>query len=404
MAFDYSSLFKEESNNCLTWKELYNFSGTLPDNFINILKQAVILPLDHYRIIAAYTFIPSALASVVPYLFLFGRSGSGKSTIGKLISYLHGITVTSSSDTFAAIRNTLEQRRQQQIEILIVPSDPTMPPYTYPKMVAANTIMVWDDIDPSVFSSNGDIYRLFKFGYDKSCDTIQIASGEVSGRNNAFRCFCPKVFSSIHSLHLQEQFTELRRRLIVIPTKSLEEISSERKLELGILADLWEQQLINLDDYRWDDFSILFKEYWDMGLAEKYLQAKKTLASTVRGISSKQRAISIDLLATGIVTGIWQDELEAIAEIKQYWQWLKSETEIGESPLAKLLSELIDRERKNAVNGGIEFALSNQLLRASCDIWYQQGQLLDRPSSKVIQSAMSELGYRLIVGGKWIQI
>jgi ABC-type oligopeptide transport system ATPase subunit len=335
---------------------------------------------------------------------LFGRSGSGKSTIGKLISYLHGITITSSSDTFAAIRNTLEQRRKQQIDIVIIPNDLSIAPYTIPKMVTANTMMVWDDIDPTVFSVKGDIYRLFKFGYDKSCDTIQIASGlELPGQNVSFRCFCPKVFSSIHPLHLQEQFAELQRRLIVIPTKLLEEIDSQRKLELGVADSLWEQQLINLDDYRWNEFSNSFKEYWNLEQAEKYLQTKKALSLTVKGITSKQRAISIDLLTTGIVTGIWDDEFEAIADIKQYWQWFKGEVEIGESPLSKLLGDLISRERKNAFNGGIEFALSNQLLRASCDIWYQQGQLLDRPSSKTIQMVMSELGYRLIIGGKWIK-
>jgi hypothetical protein len=88
MAFDYSVLFEEESGNCPTWRDLYNFNGTLPDNFLHLLKQVVVLPFDHYKIIAAYAFIPSALAKVVPYLFLFGRSGSGKSTIGKLIAKL----------------------------------------------------------------------------------------------------------------------------------------------------------------------------------------------------------------------------------------------------------------------------------------------------------------------------
>jgi hypothetical protein len=212
------------------------------------------------------------------------------------------------------------------------------------------------------------------------------------------------VFSSIHPIHLHEAFLELRRRLVVIPTKLLEEIPSNRKLELGILDDFWEQQLINIDDYQWDGFSSLFKNYWDLDRARSYLQIRRSFSQNLKGISSKNRAISIDLLTTGIVTGIWQSEAEAITDIKQYWQWLQGEIQIGESPLYQLLTKLITTETINAVNGGIEFALPNQMLKTHCDIWYQQGQLLEKPSAKVIQEAMTELGYRLIVGGKWIKM
>lgn len=401
MSFDYSSLFKEESGNCLTWQDLYDFNATLPENFLNLLKQSIVLPFDHYKIITAYALIPSALAQVVPYLFLFGRSGSGKSTIGKLIAKLHGITITSSGDTFAAIRNNLAARKLKTI--FVENNDPKFPNGDM-KVVPTNTIMVWDDIDPSVFTTRGDIYRLFKFGYDKSCDTIQIADGVVTGQNATFRCFCPKVFSSIHPLHLQENFLELRRRLIVIPTKLLEEIPSARKLELGIIDACWEQQLINVDNYQWSGFSTLFDEYWDLDKAKEYLQTKKSLATTLKGISSKNRIISIDLLATGIASKVWSSEEEAIADIKQYWKWLAGEIEIGESPLHQLLSKVIDTEKKNALNGGIDLFLSNQMIRTHVDIWYQQGQLLDKPNAKVIQSAMAELGFRLAVGGKWIKM
>lgn len=401
MSFDYSSLFHQESEDCLTWKELYNFNGSLTDNFIHLLKQTVILPYDHYKLITAYAFIPSVLAKVVPYLFLFGRSGSGKSTVGKLISYLHGVTITSSSDTFAAIRNALEQRRKTTVMVQVHDKDGNI--CFLPKNVLANTFMVWDDVDPKVFTAKGDIYRLFKFGYDKSCDTIQIASGEVSGTNNVFRCFCPKVFSSVTPLHLHEDFVELRRRLLIIPTKVLEDISDTRKLELGIIGDLWEQQIINLDDYQWTGFSELFNQFWDLERAKRYLDTRKHLSKCLRGISSRERAISLDLLATGISADIWLNQNEAIEEVKNYWQWLNGEIADGETPFKVLLSQLVQLEEENAKNGNLEPTVLNHKIRLNLDIWFQQGQLLEKPNASMIQSAMHELGYRLAIGGKWIK-
>ena len=88
-------------------------------------------------------------------------------------------------------------------------------------------MMVWDDIDPSVFISSPDLYRMFKFGYDRRSDKISL-SGKQTGTTLEFHCFCPKVFSSISHLHLDDRFKELKRRLIVIPCKRVEELSSDR--------------------------------------------------------------------------------------------------------------------------------------------------------------------------------
>ena len=96
--------------------------------------------------------------------------------------------------------------------------------------------MVWEDIDASIFSNKPDIYRMFKFGYNRSTDKITISSKDI-GMNLEFHCFCPKIFSSISSLHLDDRLRELKRRLIVIPFKSVEELSNERLTELGVTRD-----------------------------------------------------------------------------------------------------------------------------------------------------------------------
>ena len=83
-----------------------------------------------------------------------------------------------------------------------------------------NTIMVWDDVDPNVFIAKPDLYRLFKFGYDRSTDKIEVSSNDI-GKNEVFHCFCPKVLSSIHPLHTDTRFKELHRRLLVIPTQKI---------------------------------------------------------------------------------------------------------------------------------------------------------------------------------------
>ena len=400
MSFDYSQLLNADNTDYFTtWKDIYDDSKSLPDNFLGFLTRSVYLPLNHYKIVAAYAFIPSALASVVPYLFLWGVSGSGKSTVGKLIANLHGIDINSSSDTFAGIRNSLNDRRKGWIS---VPSNDPSFPNGVNKEVEVNTCMVWDDIDPSVFLSKGDIYRLFKFGYDKSSDKIEVSS-EVTGENHVFHCFCPKTFSSISPLHLHEQLKELRRRLIVIPTKRIEDLSDARKTELGILGGMWQESLLDISNIKWKGFSDLFEQFWTLEMAKGYLAGKKALMGYIKGLNSQERAICVDLIATGVTCGIWSDEDEAIADVKEYWSWFKGEVKIGESPLLQLLKQLVQQEAKNAKNGGIEVRVSNQQVKAHCEMWYEQGQLLERPSSKLIRDVMNELGYRLIIGGIWIK-
>ncbi len=142
---------------------------------------------------------------------------------------------------------------------------------------------------------------MLKFGTDKSTSKITLSFKEV-GENLEFECFCPKIFSSITPLHLDDRFRELKRRLIVVPCSRVEELSDERKAELDLLDDSWQSKLLDLSAYDWKGFSKEFDGFWDLEMAELFLATRSILAKSVKGLSSQQRAISLDLLATGITS------------------------------------------------------------------------------------------------------
>jgi energy-coupling factor transporter ATP-binding protein EcfA2 len=394
MAYDYSVLFKAEDDTANTWQKLYDDNLSLADNLLSILKRTVYLPHDFYDIVCAYYLLPSALCNTIPYLFVHGRSGSGKSTLAKIASYLHDCSINSSSDTFAGIRNDLDKRRTTYIEVFDGDN------HVCNKLVEKNVFMVWEDIDANVFVSSPDLYRLFKFGNNKATDKIILSSKEV-GQNLEFHCFCPKVFSSITPLHLDDRFKELRRRLIVIPCQRVEDLSEERRQSLGIAGDEWYLNLIDLDAYDWKGFSYKFSELWDLDTAQYFVTVRQILSKTVKGLTSQQRGISLDLLACGIASGVWADEQAAIVKLKAYWQWFKNETEKN-TGLDSLLKDFIEREKQNAKNGNRELVIHTAQLRSQVEMWVTQGWLYERPGQKAIASGMFELGFKHHKG-KWVK-
>ncbi|PSB11103.1 hypothetical protein C7B62_06645 [Pleurocapsa sp. CCALA 161] len=394
MSFDYSVLYKSEDGISNTWREVYDENSSLPENLLCILQSSVFLPHDFYDLIAAYFLLPSALCNVVPYLFLHGQSGSGKSTLAKVAKHLHGVAFNSSSDTFAGIRNSLDQRRTTWVEMPL-PEDSRR---TYSKQVEKNTCMVWDDVDASVFINSPDLYRLFKFGYDRSTDKITLSSKEV-GQNLEFRCFCPKVFSTISPLHLDDRFRELKRRLIVIPCKRVEEIPEARLSEMGITVDNWQQKLLNIDAYDWSGFSKEFQAYWDLDKAQAFIETRRELTKSKVGLTSQQLAISVDLLTTGIVAGIWEDRHHAVTRLKTYWDWFKSETEQG-AGLGQLLKSFLVSEIKSCQVSGRTPEVYSCSIRQQVKAWVEMGWLYEAPKGTIVRDLMYDLGWRFNEG-KW---
>ncbi len=380
MIHDYSVLLKNNPDYFPSWEQYYDLSLTYPQNLEHFFRKTVPLPYDFYKVITVYALIPSALAQRVPYLFFFGVSGSGKSTLGKIIAYIHGITITSSETTYAAIRNSLRERKSKIL--LVENEDPKFP--CYGKEVEANTFMVWEDIDDRTFIKHPQIYNMFKFGCDKACDTIQMSS-EIKGKNETFRCFSPKVFSSIHPIHTIEQFKELRRRLIVIPTKKLEFI---------------EQELLDIDQIDWSGFSHKFNEFWDLKRAKVWLMTRSSLRN-VKGLTSTEKAISLDLIATGIAAGIWSDETVAVQDLKDCFNWLKKDVEVTQSPLRALLEDFIKELEKNA--GDTTPFIYAQQLKAYWMCWYEKSWLIEKPTNRDVAKLMNEFGYRTNKRGQWIK-
>lgn len=392
MPYDYSALFKSEDEIADTWREVYDDNLPLSLNVLSILKQTILLPYDFYDVITAYFLLPSALCRVIPYLFLYGQSGSGKSTVAKIASKLHGVSINSSSDTFAGIRNSLDKRRRGWTEVY----DESSPTKVWNKPVERNTCMVWDDINALTFLSQPNLYNMLKFGTDKSTSKIILSSKEV-GDNLEFECFCPKIFSSITPLHLDDRFRELKRRLIVIPCKRVEELSDERKEELGLLDDNWQGKLLELGAYDWKGFDKQFDAFWDMDMASAFLETRRILSKSVRGLTTQQRAISLDLLACGIASGIWDDEVIAVEKMKTYWDWFEKETQKN-AGLGGLLSEYIKQEQVNAKNGGIALQIHAKGLRSEIKRWVDMGWLYESPNPKAVKELMLDLGMRLQKG------
>ena len=387
---NYSSLRKTGSYS-RSWRDI--FDGSFPTSIGKWLRQAVYLPYDHYDIITAYFLLPSALCRIVPYLFLCGQSGSGKSTIGKLVSKIYGIEINSSSDTFAAIRNSLNERKYGYIE----ESNPDSVMGASYSKTELNTCMVWDDVDPSTFRGNPDIYRMFKFGYDRSADKIMVSSDKV-GENIEFHCFCPKIFSSVSSLHTMEDFRELHRRLLVVPTKKIEDMSAERQNQLGLHGGLLHVEPLSVDDIDWEGCDSSFRAFWTLRKCEEWLEVRKSIPKRLKGMTSNQRVIIFDLVTTGIVTGIWMDATIASRAMQTYFDWFDREREAGKSSLGQVLERVLLQEQDNASAIGAQLALSNRELRAQLDGYFLQGWLLEKPSSKTISRHMADLGYRLING------
>ncbi|MGL5805400.1 MAG: hypothetical protein ACRC11_08145 [Xenococcaceae cyanobacterium] len=384
---DYSQL---DGDYLASWETLYDRDKLLSHNLLNLLKKTVWLPLGElaHEIVCIYMLVPSALARVCPILLLNGARGTGKSTIGFLASKLHGVHVHTSADSFPAIRNDLESRKWMFDRELKKP-------------IERNAILIWDDIDEGIFTAKPDIYRMLKFGYDKESDTISISTTKP-GVNMQFRCFCPKILSSCSPLHVSPNTLELQRRMLLVKTKKVEEFTEAERIANNIHGELFATSRLDLSQYSWKGFEQEFVNFWSEDFARLYVSVRKAIVKSPPKLDSHQLPVSIDLLATGLASGVWNSEREAYDKIRAYWDWHSRTCSDNLASLAGLLGQLAQIAELNAKNIDSSPEINSRHLRECANNWHHQGMLETEPSPKAIGMAMAQLGYRLKLG-KWVK-
>ncbi len=392
--------YKQEMD---SWLELWDESLSLYGNVASILGQTVLFPQRNLMlpIVATYLLIPSKWARVLPILFSWGGKGSGKSTTAILAAKLHGINSTfSATDTFSAIRNALDSMRW------IDPIEKDLE--------KEGAILPWDNIHAGTLKKDERIYQMLLFGYSRASDKISIA--QPDGTNREFYVFSPKIISSVDDIHLNPDFEELQRRLIVIPHKSWEQFTPEEKKpyeDFDIFTDR-----IDLDSIHWDGIQDEYLRFWNDAenckLYAKYraILTKKGKKDFKHHMKSEQWLVSIDVIVTGLVTGAWRTIDEAIAHLDEYWRFANRNIFNQSTATIEHLETFIDEEvgtqrqlnkqMEEAGKKGILLIISPEKLKQRLEYHHKRGELDVYPSQERIIQLMGRLGWRLTQKG-WME-
>jgi hypothetical protein len=393
---DYSAFLQTAQIEYADWS--YDDQDTLANNLLDLIRQSVIIPDPqiYYPIITAYLLLPSALCSSFPYLLCYGKAGCGKSTIGYIAAGLYGVEVLQGNTTFAALRNTTNTRLFHDKEI---------------KESRRNACLIWDDIEPR-FLRDEKMYSFFKSGYKLKSDLCRLA-GKEPGEVMEFHTFIPKIFSTIHNFFTRHEFSEIERRLIVIPHKRYSEFTEQELMDLDAYDSMASPD--NLIDISLVNFEGLHQAYVRHWLQDDNI---KSFVDTAASLKRKNKGFRIpnqigrknwdilpDLLACGIHFELWTLN-EGLSLFSKYYE-IRSELNKDPSGIGKYLEDyLVTFETKFKASGiSLEFEpkdIKRELIQA-----YNAGILQTSPHNSLIAEAMNGLGYELVRNKinqfKWIK-
>lgn len=368
--------------------EVWDDFDSLSSNLTRLFQNAVILPHANIQlsIITAYTLIPSALASVVPILYLHGNRGSGKSRLATIIAAMHDFDTRNAGASFASLRDAFNRRRW-------------LDPYNLEG--ERNVCLVLDNLNKDTLI-NEQLYTMLLCGYSRKTDLMTISLGR--GETASFRVFGSKVVSSVHPLFAQQRFSELERRCLIVTCKPFEAMKPEELSSNTSVLDTLDIESLNLSF-----LNLEYVGFWDNPAnLTRYSEVKLRLSQKPRPckipkiISGSRWTIGLDLLTTGIVTGVWHNYQDAVDTYADYWRLYDKQKKSTGSVLIRFLEGFINDELETIkrIKAEVPFAkcpeeINPEKLKKAVTIAHSQGMLDIYPSPGNVADAMYSLGWEL---------
>jgi hypothetical protein len=340
--FDFSTLLEDELED---WTTLVDWQGEVNiEIYRSILNQVVHLPHASIQenILLAIILTPSALASIVPILHLYGLPGCGKSTIGILATKIWGGTPIQGNASFATIRRVIGNQASAK---------------NGGKTVYKNNVFVWEDIS-SAHLLHPDKGSLFKSGYNKQTSEYTMPKRETDDEVLKIETFGNRIISSIYPFFSDANLSEMHRRMLVVQCeKSLEEV-------------------LDVSAYRWDSLQKATHYYWEGNGAsnsKQYVKNKRIVINALKKVPlpTDRAMLCTALLTTGLTLGIWGNVNTAIANLLDFYQLNDTLKVVRESPLKSVLNVVLSNKLgipantlKELVQGAIRNGLIDRRIQA----------------------------------------
>ena len=219
-------------------------------------------------------------------------------------------------------------------------------------------------------------------GYDR--DTANVSISIEVGKNKQFNTFCPKVVSSVHNLLDEKRFQELRRRCIRIATKKADALTeSDMPNRIGLPPRSVEAS----NNFLW--LKSYFTSFWlNYDNIRRYGKLVKQVLDTPLKVPANRRVIYLDLIAVGVVTGVWESIEDAAKMIIWYENNLLKLFQVKTS-LAIVLEGFLEKVVEMGHN-----SIEPQLLRGYLATAIAEGQIDGQPHFKTVEDEMNGLGWK----------